>query len=156
MLLLFDEDFSIPTGYYTIEEHYQYLESLSIRLPSDYEKLKNNFLLKRKYLGENWENDEGKCPTVQFNTAADYSPTPKNIYTVASYNENIVFVSTSRPELCNTYFSGTTLNKGMRKRSKSNENVQFNVDNKLWSDILIENLTSCSKALKLQILHYKC
>ncbi|KAH3712021.1 hypothetical protein DPMN_071698 [Dreissena polymorpha] len=77
MLLLFDEDFSIPTGYYTIEEHYKYLELLSIRLPSDYEKIKNNFLLKRKYLCENWENDEGKCPTVQFNTAADYSPTLK-------------------------------------------------------------------------------
>ncbi|KAH3897506.1 hypothetical protein DPMN_021694 [Dreissena polymorpha] len=155
MLLLFDEDFSIPTGYYTIEEHYKYLELLSIRLPSDYEKIKNNFLLKRKYLGENWENDEGKCPTVQFNTAADYSPTPKDIYTVASYNENNVFVSTSRPELCNTYFSGTTLNKGMRKRRKSNENVQFNVDNKLWSDILIENLTNCSNALKLQNLVLK-
>ncbi|XP_052258313.1 uncharacterized protein LOC127863007 isoform X8 [Dreissena polymorpha] len=30
MLLLFDEDFSIPTGYYTIEEHYKYLELLNI------------------------------------------------------------------------------------------------------------------------------
>ncbi|KAH3751058.1 hypothetical protein DPMN_185601, partial [Dreissena polymorpha] len=28
LLLLFDEDLSIPTGYYTIEEHYKYLESL--------------------------------------------------------------------------------------------------------------------------------